>query len=180
MHTKTHRRASRGFTLLELLIVIAIIAILSVVLIILINPAETLRKSRDAQRISDLGSIKTALGIYLTSTSTPVLSGAGVTDTLCTATGSFNSTTTNATAQAVNGTGWIPVNLASLTSGAPISNFPLDPTNSGNLAYWYKCDGTKKTFEVSAVLESTEYSAKMTTDGGNDSARYEVGTDLTL
>lgn len=63
----------KGFTLLELLIVIAIIAILSVILIVVLDPAETLKKARDSQRISDLNSLKTAFGIYLTSTSTPDL-----------------------------------------------------------------------------------------------------------
>jgi len=85
---KNHINRNRGFTLLELLIVIAIIAILSVALIIVINPAETLKKSRDANRISDLNALKTALGIYMTSTTTPNLGGAGITDaganTVCT------------------------------------------------------------------------------------------------
>lgn len=62
-----------GFTLLELLIVIAIIAILSIALVFMLNPAETLKKARDAQRISDLKSVKTALGIMLTASSTPRL-----------------------------------------------------------------------------------------------------------
>lgn len=68
-----NRLGDGGFTLLELLIVISIIAILSVALIFVINPAETLRKSRDAQRISDLNTMKTALGLYTTSTTAPYL-----------------------------------------------------------------------------------------------------------
>jgi len=69
-----------GFTLLELLIVIAIIAILSIALVFMLNPAETLKKARDAQRISDLKSVKTALGIMLTASSTPSLDNFG---TIC-------------------------------------------------------------------------------------------------
>ena len=65
----------KGFTLLELLIVIAIIAILSVILILVLDPAETLRKSRDSQRMSDLATMKTALGLYLTSTVSPAMAG---------------------------------------------------------------------------------------------------------
>ena len=68
-------KRSFGFTLLELLIVISIIAILSIALVFMLNPAETLKKARDAQRISDLKTVKTALGIMLTSTSTPSLDG---------------------------------------------------------------------------------------------------------
>ena len=67
------KKRESGFTLLELLIVIAIIAILSIALVFMLNPAETLKKARDAQRISDLKSVKTALGIMLTASSTPLL-----------------------------------------------------------------------------------------------------------
>jgi prepilin-type N-terminal cleavage/methylation domain-containing protein len=67
------KKKNSGFSLLELLIVIAIIAILSVALVIVLNPAETLKKSRDAQRISDLSTLKTAIGLYLTSITSPTL-----------------------------------------------------------------------------------------------------------
>jgi len=73
--TKSESTFAQGFTLLELLIVISIIAILSVMLIIVINPSETLKKSRDSQRISDLNTLKTAMGIYTVSTSSPQLGG---------------------------------------------------------------------------------------------------------
>lgn len=66
-------KLEKGFTLLELLIVIAIIAILSVTLILILNPAETLKKARDVQRISDLNTMKVALGLYITATSSPDL-----------------------------------------------------------------------------------------------------------
>lgn len=65
----------KGFTLLELLIVIAIIATLAVILVLMLNPAETLAKSRDSQRISDLSTLKTAIGIYMTTKSSPQLDG---------------------------------------------------------------------------------------------------------
>ncbi len=73
----SHVKGSSGFTLLELLIVIAIIAILSIALVFMLNPAETLKKARDAQRISDLKTVKTALGIMLTASSTPNLDNFG-------------------------------------------------------------------------------------------------------
>ncbi len=75
-------RNPRGFTLLELLIVISIIAVLSVALVLVLNPAETLKKARDSQRIADLNTLKTALGIYVTSTTTPYLGG-NTSNTLC-------------------------------------------------------------------------------------------------
>lgn len=158
MNVKEKRDA--GFTLLELLIVISIIAILSVALVLVLNPAEALRKSRDAQRISDLSTMKTALGLYLTSTSTPYLGGI-TTNTACkasptgayvsgdnifyslpTSVGTLADTTldggSGSTPASVNvaspsltdGTGWIPVNFDTLTGGSPISNLPIDPVNA--------------------------------------------------
>lgn len=67
-----------GFTLLELLIVIGIMVILGTVLVLVLNPAETLKKARDNQRISDLATVKTALGLYLTDVTSTDLDG-GVT-----------------------------------------------------------------------------------------------------
>jgi len=202
-------KQGRGFTLLELLIVIAIIAILSVILVLVLNPAETLKKSRDAQRISDLSTVKTALGLYMTATTSPQLDGTtGTKNTLCVG-GAGNDTiyysaasitdfpatflaTVATTTAGADGTGWIPVNLASLTGGSPLSNFPLDPTNTytaaaamtnADLVYRYACKSSPLTFEMDATLESTAYTVednKMTKDGGNNALVYEVGTDLTI
>jgi prepilin-type N-terminal cleavage/methylation domain-containing protein len=146
-----------GFTLLELLIVISIIAILSVALVLVLNPAEALKKSRDAQRISDLSTLKTALGLYLTSTTTPYLGGVAsnatckTTPTTAWGAGTFkiyyslpgatditdanlDGATADNSVQATtpslsDGTGWVPVNFDTLIGGSPISNLPVDPTN---------------------------------------------------
>ncbi len=206
-----------GFTLLELLIVIGILAILSAVVVFVLNPAETLRKSRDAQRIADLSTVKSALGLYLTNTTTPLLdntvgnttckNGAGtktlyfsypldtpITDVLFDG-GSFTAAgqVLAANLGKVTGGGWIPVNLSGLTGGSPISNMPIDPTNtitalgavtSTDLVYRYVCDKTNLTFEIDAQLESAAYTTspddKRTKDGGNNSNFYESGTDLTI
>lgn len=155
MNTKEKREA--GFTLLELLIVVSIIAILSVALVVVLDPAETLRKSRDAQRISDMTSMKTALGLYLTSTTTPYLGAAtagALNNTNCvantgtaiskimyslpSATSLAGDTTLDGVATAVqvatpalvDGAGWIPVMFENLTGGSPISNLPVDPINT--------------------------------------------------
>lgn len=176
----------RGFTLLELLIVIAIIVILSVMLIIVINPVETLRKSRDSQRISDLNTLKTAMGIYTTTTASPSIGNCSATTSVA-----YNGTlyyslpnTTALTKPAVitgaatigqvaaaalakvDGTGWIPVNFDAMTQGSPISALPVDPVNTvatpatpkaTDLVYRYGCYSTTMTYEVDARLESNEY-----------------------
>ena len=111
----TEEKKEGGFTLLELLIVISIIAILSVALVLVLNPAEALKKSRDAQRISDVNTMKTALGLYLTSTSTPYLGGIAV-NTTC--------KTVPSTARGAAGTFKIWYSLP--TAAGTIANTALD------------------------------------------------------
>lgn len=212
----------KGFTLLELLIVIGILVILSAVVIFVLNPAETLRKSRDSQRIADLATIKSALGLYLTSVATPLLDntsanptcrggagtptlyysypsdspGANITDITLDGTNfTQNGQVLAASNNNVNGTGWLPVNLSSLAGGSPISNMPVDPTNTvstagltamttSELVYRYGCDAADLTFETDAHLESTAFTTdpdnRQTKDGGNNSNVYEVGTKLSI
>jgi type IV pilus assembly protein PilA len=55
---------SRGFTLLEILLVVAIIAILAGIVIIAINPARQLALTRNAQRLSALREIDSAMQQY--------------------------------------------------------------------------------------------------------------------
>ncbi|MBI2013680.1 MAG: prepilin-type N-terminal cleavage/methylation domain-containing protein [Candidatus Colwellbacteria bacterium] len=151
----------KGFTLLELLIVITIISILSVILIIALNPAETLRKARDVQRISDLASLKNVIAIYITENggdnSFPALDGDQTNDDNADCEGGggtervWLSADGNATPDtsiyantavytdgdngdfAVDGTGWIPVDFEALTGGSPISGLPIDPSNSNEV-----------------------------------------------
>lgn len=150
-----------GFTLLELLIVIAIIAILSVALVIVLNPAETLKKARDAQRISDLSTIKTAMGLYMTSVANPILGGASndmckdtagglwssgdkiaysrpagfeeIIDTSLDGGTTYPAPLSSGTPGLTDGSGWIPVNFDDIPGGSPISNLPMDPINDANI-----------------------------------------------
>ena len=199
----------KGFTLLELLIVIAILSILAMSLILVLNPAETLKKSRDTQRMTDLSTLKTAIGLYLANVTSPFLTQAdnarcvggtgaatvfysgSVTDNTIAA--GFVAESTNAGVGSVDGNGWLPINLGAISSGAPISNFPLDPVNSAAngastavtitdeaLVYRYSCNATGFTYEVDANLESTELSVKEGSDGGNNDFLYEIGTKLDI
>ncbi|MBI5466166.1 MAG: type II secretion system protein [Candidatus Kerfeldbacteria bacterium] len=230
----TRRQGKKGFTLLELLIVIAILAILGTVLVLVLNPAETLKKSRDTQRISDMATLKTALALYTTTILSPDLDAGATfkclsgtaTDAmiayskpqagaiLCTADvvpGADASTSADfsasdycynvvaANSTLVDGTGWLPVNLGSITGGSPISNMPLDPTNTiatdttpimSDLVYRYACQSTSTTkstyiFELNARLESSAYGPsgsddRSAKDGGDNDVLYEVGTSVRL
>ena len=206
--TKSEKKM-KGFTLLELLIVIAILAILSAVLILILNPAETMKKSRDSQRMSDLATMKSAIGMYLTTVPSPVLDGSAntlcvggsgddsifysgtVTDGALIAGGTFNAETTK-TGTTVDGNGWLPIDFTAISGGSPISNLPVDPLNTvaavgspvvGDAVYRYSCNAANTTFEINSILESEAFTAtddKRGTDGGNHATLYEVGSDLTI
>ena len=100
-----------------------------------------------------------------------------------------------ATPSLTSGSGWIPINFDSLTSigGSPISNIPVDPTNTittlsevaaTDLVYRYACSVTPLAYEVDATLESAAYTSgtdnKLITDGGNSTLYYETGTNLLI
>jgi prepilin-type N-terminal cleavage/methylation domain-containing protein len=199
------KKLQKGFTLIELLVVIAIIAILAVVVILTLNPAELLRQARDSNRVSDFATLKSALGLYAAdvNTTTPMY---GSQDDLYTAESSPTSTTStyqgsaagawgfststntyaivsSTNSRLVNGTGWIPINLSAISSGAPIGSLPVDPTNANGFEYIYAATSTS--YKLAAKTESAKYSYLgpndiESTDGGNSSATYEQGTNLSL
>jgi len=187
---------SKGFTLLELIIVIGILAVLAAVSVLVLNPAQLFAQARDTTRIQDLAQVSSAVGLYLSTVNSPTLQG-GAGFTCGTNWGTSRSggsptkhvAASGATAHsfvfAVDGTGWVAVPLNASTGGSPLATLPRDPTNDDTYNYQYSCNNTNKTFEVDAKMESTRYSNggsddKESRDGGNDANEYEIGTDLTL
>jgi len=182
----------KGFTLIELLIVIAILAILATAVVLVLNPAQILAQARDAQRISDLGSVKSAIALYLatadspamTATSTCTISGCTTPFTVTSTLADFGTATS-----AVDGTGWIAgIDFRDTVGGSSLGALPVDPTNSGNYYYAYR-GVTTSTFKLAGRLESTKYRGQMTSDGGTkntcstyveSTCFYEIGTNLAL
>lgn len=170
----------KGFTLIELLIVIAVLAILTTVVVVVLNPAQMLAEARDSQRLSDLSSIQSAISLYLVAATSPAMT-AGPFSTNAAACAFGTCTVRNV--YAVDGSGWVGINIRSIPSGSPLAFLPRDPVNSATIQYAYKADATALTYEIDAVLESTKYTVtqpKMANDGGNSASYYEVGTNLAL
>src|SRR5258708_2836854 len=190
-----------AFTLIELLIVIGIIAILSVVVLLTLNPAELLRQSRDSNRLSDMETLNKTISLYstdqvggslgnasttyfsivdsaATSTAGTDCSGVGLTPP----TGWTYHCSASSTLRKVDGTGWIPVSLKSISYGSPLgSSLPIDPINTYASGYYYTyIPGTGTAYALSTAMESQKYFAKSQNDGGYDPSRYETGTNPSL
>lgn len=202
----------RGFTLIELLVVIAIIAVLAVVVILTLNPAQLLEEARDSNRISDMSTLNTAISLFvadaptidmgtpgtcyttLSSTVfwTPDQNGNWGATTSCAAWFSTASSTASSTSEALDGTGWIPINFNNLSSGAPISQEPFDPLNitgeaasQGQGAFFYSFIRASTTFKLAAFMESSKYSTGgsgdiESNDGGINNYVYEGGSSVNL
>lgn len=100
--------------------------------------------------------------------------------------------------RSIDGTGWIPINLSLISSGAPIGQWPADPAYSpgaacssapcnGSAGHFYSfiSTSTNNAYKLAAKMESALYSQGGTgdvesTDGGIDPNMYEQGTNLTL
>lgn len=169
-------RSTHAFTLIELLVVIAIIAILSVVVILTLNPAQLLMQSRDSDRISDMATLNSALGLFAAQGGSPLGNSSttytSVPDPLATSTagdqcqglglpalptGDIYQCEASSSYRNINGYGWIPVNFTSLAAGTPLSELPQDPTNqtSTGLYYTYTTNGSQ--YQMTAILESQKY-----------------------
>jgi len=200
-----NNKTQKGFTLIELLVVIAIIAILAVVVVLTLNPAELLRQARDSNRISDFATIKSTISLYQEDVSTTTSLLGGATYRLLTADltgtsptsgyetagtwgflgGELGFSTSTNFSRAIDSSGWIPLNLNAISSGAPISSWPVDPTNSGQNMYIYVATSTSPgTWKIATQMESAKYKQNgsgdvSTGDGGNSSSTYEQGSNLT-
>lgn len=193
----------RGFTLIELLIVIGILVVLAAVVVVILNPAELLRQARDSQRVSDLNTIKGAIGFYLANVASPAFASAGPLAT-SNATCAFGVACTVNAVLKVDNTGWVPIDfttpLTNIGLRSPIAALPIDPNNGAattcldstgaatiTCQYAYKGSITSLTFKLVAAMESKKFTTApndvRANDGGTASwsANYlEVGNDLSI
>jgi len=173
--------------------------VLMSVIVVTLNPAEMLKKTRDTKRISDLDAVRTAINLYLADVGS--LSGFNtghcyLSDTTTTGYGSgipgCSTLVPTSSPQLITGSGWVPLNFNSISSGAPLSSLPLDPnpnratttTTSGWRVYVFKGSTASSTYKLMANMESSYYSNGgpgdvESKDGGIDPGVYEVGSDVT-
>ena len=180
----------KGFTLIELLVVIAILAALSAGVILVMNPAGLLKQSRDSTRLSDLAALNNAISIWVADfgptatnwTATTTCASAVITEFPFV---SGNGPCSQKTSTAVDGTGWVDINLTQISGGAPLARLPLDPLGIDSTAYWYgfRSTSTVGRYKLIANLESEKNVQGGTadiesTDGGVLPGYYELGSEL--
>lgn len=188
----------QGFTIVELLIVIVVLGILAAITLTAFNPGEITKRTRDATRATDLRAIDRVLLSYITDSSAQL----GTTNTvylslpdanpncnsyaLPTLPSGWNYTCKPvASYRNTDGTGWIPVNLSSISAGAKLNSLPVDPINSINGRLYYSYIPGVNSWELNSPMEAQSSATgdsgdKVSTDGGDDPTKLEIGNNLIL
>ena len=173
---------SRGFTIIELLVVIGIISVLAVALLVTLNPAEAQKRARDTKRLKDANTIQAIVEQYMNDG------------------GSFSSCTTgapctSATSGAVDAapcsgsTQWIGGSSVTLCDYA--KTIPVDPDNNATrscvedsstgdinssctMVYRFAISGSN--YEINVRQESVSNLSKVTGDSGDSDEWVEIFT----
>jgi hypothetical protein len=181
---KLHRPTKETF--LKSLIVIGIFAIIGSLYIQEVKPylKELSLRSQDKQRIEDLNTLNHSLkGIEINALRNTIYISVPAEDSKCT---NLNlpslpeewsySCSSPSTYKNSDGSGWIPLNISS-----HIPALPIDPINNVSTMNYYSFVPSSDGYVITAVFNSEKYLEEMTQkDGGIDSLRYEIGTNIKI
>ncbi len=167
------------------------------------DPLERLREARDNTRINDLTNLKNAIDVYISNNAKDIAARSNLLCATCNNPNlvysyrkiNLNSVaTTEKQSTYVNGTGWVPLDLAlnARLGQTPLHLLPLDPLETGynirtklpffskqeDFVYTFTAKGDK--YKLTAKMESKKGLEKAANDGGDLPDRIEMGTDLTL
>ncbi len=185
-----------SFTLAEILITVSLIDILSAALTVFINPARLYEQAHDSRRISDLNRLNLAISAAQNEFGQSILGNKNIiyvslsdTTSTCANLGlpqlpagySYHCADVSSLTK-TDGTGWLPVDLAS--AGSPLNILPIDPVNSAASGLYYTYSASNS-YELTAPMESAAYSIAgekdvTSKDGGPNDYLYEVGNNLNL
>ncbi|MDD4931798.1 MAG: prepilin-type N-terminal cleavage/methylation domain-containing protein [Candidatus Colwellbacteria bacterium] len=187
----------RSFTLVELLIVIAILAVLAAAVVVVINPGEMLSQSKDAERVVDLKNISKAITsvqaenpsaamgsantVYISIPDTSSTCATNIANLPSLPTGWAYHCSTTTDYRKVDGTGWLPIDFRN-SAGGGLATLPIDPVNipTPGRQYYAYATNVDKQFEIGAAMESQKYILNAQKDGGDQLARVEMGSFLTI
>ncbi len=147
-----------GFTLVEVLIVVALIAILAVIALVTINPFEAQKRTRDARRLKEIGTLQGIIEQYVADNPS--------------ATGFTAESTDNASSNSCTTAGWLGINICNYAN--TIQHDPLNRTaeytltdgssTTGALYYQVAIDANLR-YRICTKLESAANASKLTEDG---------------
>jgi type II secretory pathway pseudopilin PulG len=164
LNKKASFYSQRGITFIDVITTVAIITVLFLAIALILNPVEMQERGRDEKRMSDLNHLDRAISEYL-------LDADSFPDTIDTTRYSNVLPAGNSGPFEDSTDGWIDQNMVQY-----LVRFPTDPLNDTTYRYSYR--HSVATYELNAVLEY--YVEEMQNDGGNNSAIYELGNDLTI
>ncbi len=119
---------SKGFTMIEIIIVISLISLLALVVLQIVNPITQLQKANDAKRKSDLAQIQRGLELYYQDNGSYPVS-----------TGTYTIT------GASWGNAW----------GSYIAKLPKDPATSGRNYVYYSPSGNQSYYLYASLERGT-------------------------
>lgn len=182
---------SRGFSLIEILVVLGLMIFLFGSFFYFWNTSQVFKKGRDSRRISDLQALDAAIKNLLVTQSDLNLGQENIiylslpdSSSTC---GSYSlnkiSSPFSYRCQTItnylktDGNGWLPINFAS-GSVIVLSSLPKDPLNNADYFYAYQVKNGR--YKLTARFEDKSFIEKMVSDGGLELTLYEVGSDLRI